>query len=150
MKRYLSLLFFTILLTSCTVERVNLSPLSSNFAGYTSTNDIIKDTSKSVEIISYASELTNLVSAFPVFNNTKVDAEVYKLKQNITDYIYAVKKDSAVEKSNAYKDFTDSYKNIQKLKSDLSSEELELLNRYLVKIKTNISLIDSINISEAK
>lgn len=150
MKSYISLLFFVLLLTSCTVERVNLSPLSSNFSGYTSTNDIIKGTSKSIEIVSYASELTNLISGFPVFNNSKVDAEVYKLKQNITDYIYAVKKDDTVEKSNAYKGFTDSYKNIQKLKTDLSSEELELLNRYLVKIKTNISLIDSINISEAK
>lgn len=150
MKRYLSLLFSAFLLISCTVDKVNLSPLSSDFAGYNSTGNFFQNTAKSTKTVSYTSELSNLISEFPVFSNNKLNSEVYKLKHNITDYIYAIKKDSAIEKSHAYKGYTNSYKNIQKLKTELSSEEVELLNRYLVKIKTNISLIDSINFTETK
>ena len=75
---------------------------------------------------------------------------MYKLKLSITDYVYAIKQENSLEKSNAYKKYTDSYKNIQTIKTQLSKDELELLNRFLVKVKTNISLIDSINFTESK
>jgi hypothetical protein len=150
MKKHFSLLFLALLLTSCTVDKVNLSPLSSNFAGYGSSSHFFQNTAKSTKTVSYTSELSNLISEFPVFSNNKLNAEVYTLKHNITDYIYAIKSDNSIEKSNAYKGYTNSYKNIQNLKTELPSEEVELLNRYLVKIKTNISLIDSINLSETK
>ena len=84
------------------------------------------------------------------FSNAKLNAEVYKLKLSITDYVYAIKQENSLEKSNAYKKYTDSYKNIQTIKTQLSKDELELLNRFLVKVKTNISLIDSINFTESK
>lgn len=150
MRRYLGLLFLIILLTSCSVEKVNLSPLSNNFSNFNTTNTFAESSYKSVQTVGYTSELTNVISEFPVFNHAKLNTEVYKLKLSITDYIYAIKQENHLEKSNAYKKYTDAYKNIQKLKAELSKEELELLNRFLVKIKTNISLIDSINITEPK
>lgn len=149
MKRYLSILFLTSLLISCTVDKVNLSPLSSSFSGYSSTSNLVHSTSKSMETVSYTSELSNLISEFPAFSNNKMNMEIQKLKTNITDYIYAVKSNNSLDQKSAYKQYSDSYKNIQKLKSELSPEEIELLNRFLVKIKTNISLIDSINLNRS-
>lgn len=150
MRRYLGLLFLMILLSSCSVEKVNLSPLSNNFSSFNTTGNLAESSYKSVETVSYTSELTNIISEFPVFKHSKLNSEVYKLKLSITDYIYAVRQENPLEKSNAYKNYTDSYKKIQKLKAGLSKEELELLNRFLVKIKTNISLIDSINFTDSK
>ena len=149
MKRYLSILFLTSLLISCTVDKVNLSPLSSSFSGYSSTSNLVHSTSKSMETVSYTSELSNLISEFPAFSNNKMNMEIQKLKTNITDYIYAVKSNNSLDQKSAYKQYSDSYKNIQKLKSELPPEEIELLNRFLVKIKTNISLIDSINLNRS-
>jgi len=150
MRRYLGLLILMILLSSCTVEKMNLSPLSNNFSSFNTTSNFAESSYKSLETVNYTSELTNIISEFPVFSNPKLNSEIYKLKLSITDYIYAIKQENPLEKSNAYKNYTDSYKSIQKLKAELSKEELELLNRFLVKIKTNISLIDSINITEPK
>ena len=150
MRRHLGLLLLMLLLSSCTVEKVNLSPLSNNFSSFNASSNLANSYYNSVEAVSYASELSNIVSEFPVFSNSKLNSEVYKLKLSITDYIYAIKQENSLEKSNAYKKYTDSYKNIQTLKTQLSKDELELLNRFLVKVKTNISLIDSINLTEPK
>ena len=150
MRRYLGLLLLTLLLTSCTVEKVNLSPLSNNFSGFSATSNFAESYYQSVEAVNYAAELTNILSEFPVFSNAKLNAEVYKLKLSITDYVYAIKQENSLEKSNAYKKYTDSYKNLQTIKTQLSKDELELLKRFLVKVKTNISLIDSINFTESK
>ena len=38
--------------------------------------------------------------------------------------------------------------NIQKLKDKLPEDELELLNRFMAKVKTNITLIESEKITE--
>ena len=150
MRKYLGLLLLMISLASCTVEKVNLSPLSNNFSNFSATSSFSDGYYKSMEAVNYASELTNVISEFPVFSNAKLNSEVYKLKLSITDYVYAIKQENSLERSNAYKKYTDSYKNIQTLKTQLSRDELELLNRFLAKIKTNISLIDSINFSESK
>ena len=44
---------------------------------------------------------------------------------------------------NAEKKFEKSYKNLQKLRKYLKREEDEVLNRYLVRIKTNMSQLNS-------
>lgn len=151
MKKIISLLFATVLWTSCSVEKVNLSPLSNSFTSYSlGTSNLVENSSKSFDKVNYVSEITNTLSEFPTFEFQNLNAEIYKMKLYISDYIYAIKQNDTESKSKAYKNFTSTYKNIQNLKSNLSSDEIELLNRYLVKIKTNISLIDSIDITETK
>jgi ribonuclease HIII len=78
-----------------------------------------------MERVNYLSEITNTLTKFPVFKNQKLNAEIYK-------------------------NYTNSYKTIQTLKTSLPKDDLELLNRYLAKIKTNISLIDSFDSTESK
>lgn len=150
MKKIISLLFLSILWTSCSVEKVNLSPLSNSFTSYSMNSNLVENSSKSINRVNYLSEITNTLSEFPTFSVQNLNAEIYKMKLYISDYIYAIKQNDSANKTKAYKNFTTSYKNIQNLKSNLTPDELELLNRYLVKIKTNISLIDSIDITETK
>lgn len=150
MKKNLGFVVYLLLLTSCSVEKINLSPLSSSFASYNSTSSTINNTTQSLNNVNYASEITNTLAEFPTFSSQKLNSEIHKMKLHISDYIFALKQNDNSEKNKAYKNYTTCYKSIQNLKSNLSSEELELLNRYLVKIKTNISLIDSINTIETK
>lgn len=150
MKKLISLLFATLLWTSCSVEKVNLSPLSNSFTSYSLSSNLVENSSKSFDKVNYLSEITNTLSEFPTFSAQNLNSEIYKMKLYISDYIYAIKQNDAANKTKAYKNFTTTYKNIQNLKSNLTPEETELLNRYLVKIKTNISLIDSIDITETK
>lgn len=150
MKKLISLLFLSILWTSCSVEKVNLSPLSNSFTSYSLSSNLVENSSKSFDKVNYLSEITNTLSEFPSFSVQNLNAEIYKMKLYISDYIYAIKQNDNANKTKAYKNFTTTYKNIQNLKSNLTPEEIELLNRYLVKIKTNISLIDSIDITETK
>ena len=150
MKKLISLLFLSILWTSCSVEKVNLSPLSNSFTSYSLSSNLVENSSKSFDKVNYLSEITNTLSEFPTFSVQNLNAEIYKMKLYISDYIYAIKQNDNANKTKAYKNFTTTYKNIQNLKSNLTPEEIELLNRYLVKIKTNISLIDSIDITETK
>jgi hypothetical protein len=103
-----------------------------------------------MERVNYLSEITNTLTEFPVFKNQKLNAEIYKMKLHISDYIYSIKQNNKAEQTKAYKNYTNSYKTIQTLKTSLPKDDLELLNRYLAKIKTNISLIDSFDSTESK
>lgn len=150
MKKGIGLVLILFLLTSCAVEKPNLSPLSNNFSSFSNVNSITGNYYQSLEKVNYAAELTNILSEFPVFKNSKLNAEIYKLKLSITDYIYSVKQENVLEKSNAYKKYRDAFKNIQTIKLQLPKDQLELLNRFLAKVKTNMSLIDSINSTETK
>lgn len=150
MKKFISLLVSFFLLTSCSVEKVNLSPLSNSFSNYSTTSHFSENTYKSFQSVDYISEITNTLSEFPIFKNQRINAEVYKMKLYISDYIYAIRQKNSLEENIAYKNYSQTYKNIQNLKTSLSTEELELLNRYLAKIKTNITLIDSIDITKEK
>ena len=149
MRRTVSLLFFLFLLQSCAVDKVNLSPLTNSFSSF-STKTMVEKTSSSINTVGYASDLTNLMAQFPIFSNDRINQEIDNLKVHLSDYLYATKKNNAAEQDKAYKSFSNSYKNIQTLKAQLPTEERELLNNFLVKIKTNINLIDAININKVQ
>ena len=51
-------------------------------------------------------------------------------------------------KNDAYELYKKTFVNIQKLKDKLPEDELELLNRFMAKVKTNITLIESEKITE--
>lgn len=150
MRNTINLLFALLLLTSCSVEKVNLSPLSNSFSSYSTQTSFSEQTYKSMERVNYLSEITNTLTEFPVFKNQKLNAEIYKMKLHISDYIYSIKQNNSAEQTKAYNNYTNSYKTIQTLKTGLPKDDLELLNRYLAKIKTNISLIDSFDSAESK
>lgn len=97
----------------------------------------------SPESIVYASTISNLISTFPKFRNDAVNREVSGLKKSLTDYLLAVRNFHQSEKSKSLESFEKYYKNIQKLRKFITNDDNEVLNRYMVKIKTNVNLLES-------
>jgi len=148
MRKFISLFFVLILWTSCSGEKLNLSPLANSFSNTNSVYSASSKTSESINTINYTSELSNLLSEFPIFSNKIMNSEIYKLKLYITDYLYAIKQKDVISKNDAYELYKKTFVNIQKLKDKLPEDELELLNRFMAKVKTNITLIESEKITE--
>lgn len=139
------LLIFSLGLSSCSTE-------TGFYAENTFSSDLPLATERNVspERITYSSTISNLVSTFPKFKNVAVNNQVRELKQNLTNYLYAIQTSNAKEKKKSLKSFEDNYKSIQKLRKYLKSDDDQVLNRYLVKIKTNVSLLEAVEKSESQ
>lgn len=144
-----NLFFFGILLlltSSCATEKLNFSPLSNHFYSETGSDSDNRGLKKSIDISIkenvHASEISNLISTFPKFKNGSVNDEVVSLKYSLQNYLYAIDANNIQGKKRAVKSFENSYKKIQKLRQHLSKDDDEILNRYLVRLKTNISVIE--------
>lgn len=143
MKRIIGVaLVFALLSVSCTAEKINLSPISDNISNdlYPSSDVVVK-----TEAIAYQSEITNLIASFPKFKNDDLNNEIQNLKNSLNDYVIAYSKKDEKTKKSAYKDYVKYYKKIQKLRKHINKDQNEVLNRYMVRIKTNINLLKSIN-----
>ena len=105
-------------------------------------NSGISYTDKKSQII-YSSEITNLISTFPKFKNDAVNAEVINLKYHLKDYVNAMEAYNINGLNKAQRQFQKSYKKIQNLRKYLNPDDDQVLNRYLVRIKTNMSLLES-------
>jgi len=143
------LFFFGVLLliiTSCATEKLNLSPLSNNFYSETKGSDSDRGAKKGFDINIKenvnASEISNLISTFPKFKSNSLNDEVTSLKYSLQNYLYAIDANNSPGKNRAIKSFEKSYKKIQKLRQQLNKDDDEVLNRYLVRLKTNISVIE--------
>jgi len=142
------LFFFGVLIiiTSCATEKLNLSPLSNNFYSETKGSDSDRGSKKSFDINIKenvnASEISNLISTFPKFKNDGLNEEITSLKYSLQNYLYAIDANNLNGKNRAIKSFEKSYKKIQKLRQNIDKDDNEVLNRYLVRLKTNISVIE--------
>jgi hypothetical protein len=136
---YFILLFFFL---SCSAEKINLSPVG-NFILNEGDDDTTYTFNERKNLIVYSSEITNLVSSFPKFRNDAVNTEVGHLKIHLKDYIGALQNYNFNELYTAEKKFEKSYKKLQKLRKYLNSDDDQVLNRYLVRIKTNMTLLES-------
>ncbi|KUJ50321.1 hypothetical protein [Chryseobacterium sp. JAH] len=146
------LYFFGLLIlaiTSCATEKPNVSPLSTSFyseAKKTETETRANSISININENVNAAEITNLISSFPKFKNPEVNEEVNILKYTLQNYLYAIDSDNISGKNKTLKNLEKSYKKIQKLRKHLKKDDNEVLNRYLVRLKTNVTFIeDSIN-----
>lgn len=128
----------TLFFCSCSTE-------TNFYSDNTFSNDFLVVTKKniSLERITYTSQLSNLISTFPKFKNKAVNTEVIELKQNLMNYLYATNNSNDSDKKKYLKHFENNYKNVQKLRKTLGNDEDQILNRYLVKIKTNINLLEA-------
>lgn len=147
---FLAGLLLTIISSSCATEKLNTSPLTNNFYSEAKTAEAELDATKGFTININdnvnASEITNLISTFPKFKNSGLNEQIQVLKYNLQNYLYALDAGNSAGKNRNIKSLEKSYKNIQKLRKFLDDDDNELLNRYLVKIKTNVSVIeDSVN-----
>ena len=97
----------------------------------------------SPEAIVYASSISNVISTFPKFRNDAVNKEVRFLKESLTEYLNASRNFNEPNRKHSLEEFEQSYKKIQKLRKFMTFEDDEVLNRYMVKIKTNINLLEA-------
>ena len=138
---------FCLLLVSCSVEKVSVSPATTLLSevSYDTFADAADGIETKIEFINYSSELNNAFqNSLISFSKKEVNEEVSALKFTISEYLYAVKEHNMVGKEKSFFNYEKSYKKLQKLKNKLNPEEQDTLNRFLVKIKTNISLIESL------
>ena len=145
MKRKISgLILLAVTASSCSSERVSLSPLYESITseGTVGANPRVNGRHSDTAVF-YASELTTQVSNFPTFTNDALNREVDGLKYNVKDYVYAVEAYNTVRQEQAMTRIQKSYKNIQKLRAFLKLDENEVINRYLVRIKSNLSQLDN-------
>lgn len=148
MKRLFFLGILLTVTTSCATEKLNLSPLSNSISGDGKGDSESNSTGFSINITENvnASEITNLISTFPRFTNSALNDQVSILKYTLQNYLYALESGNVSGKKKTIRDLEKSYKNIQKLRKYLKKDEDEVLNRYLVRLKTNITVIeDSVN-----
>lgn len=129
-------------MVSCSAENINLSPV-----GGMTYNSKANHSSYSLKerknLIVYASEITNLMASFPKFRSDAVNKEVVQLNYHLKDYIGAIEAYNINGLVSAERNFERSYKKLQKLRKFLNQDEDAVLNRYLVRIKTNLSILNN-------
>lgn len=141
-KLSLSFCVLLFLLISCSVEKINLSPVGDS--GLKSSDKLIPYTiTEKKNLIFYSSEITNLISSFPKFKNDAVNKEIINLKTHLREYIAAMEEYDLKNLNQAEKKFQNSYKKLQKLRKFLNKDDDEVLNRYLVRLKINMSQMNS-------
>ena len=131
-----------LLAVSCSAEKINLSPI-----GTMSSSSKIQSYSERKNLIVYSSEISNLITSFPKFKNAAVNEEVGRLKYHLKDYIGAMEAYNMNGLNTSQRNFEKSYKKLQKLRKYLNKDDDQILNRYLVRIKTNMTFLES-NISK--
>ncbi|MCC2589571.1 hypothetical protein [Chryseobacterium sp. MFBS3-17] len=139
-------LFFSILtltiVTSCVAENVGTSPIGALSAtGKGSDMDTRLGTAISKN--TYASEITNIIATFPRLRNEAVNNEVILMKQSLTNYLYAYERMDTEEKNKTIRQIEKSNRKIQKLRKFLNTDEDAIVNRYLVRMKTNIAALEA-------
>ena len=127
-----------LLVLSCSAEKINLSPV-----GGMSLKNPSYSYSERKNLIVYSSEISNLISSFPKFKNNAVNLEITNLKYHLKDYIGAMEVYNINGLNIAQRNFEKSYKKLQKLRKYLNADDDQVLNRYLVRIKTNMSFLES-------
>ncbi len=128
---------------SCNIETLSLTSAMDDDQQPASILSDIKF-AENIEQTKYTSELTNLVRVFPRFRNVNLNRDVSKLKLAIENYVYAVKAKNKNARGKTYKEYIRSYKNIQRQAKYLNPDEKELLNRYMVRIKTNMNMLEAL------
>ena len=145
MRPYIYLIIILTSLASCSTEKITFSPVGGNLSSLNSAIPLNRNFKEKSDVVFYSSELTNQMSTFPKFKNSAVNEEVAVLKKYIKDYVYALQVYNIDEKAQALDRVERSYKKIQKLRNFLNSDDDNVINRYLVRIKSNIAKLESIN-----
>ncbi len=129
------------LLSSCATDKFTPSP--TNGTSVSAGGSLEEKFGASIKQNVNAAEITNLISTFPRFTNDGVNREITVLKAHLQEYIYAYGEYNLVAKQKAHRNIEKSYKKIQNLRKYLKKDEDVVLNRYLTRIKTNITVLET-------
>lgn len=137
-------LFFSILLlTSCASDKFTPSPVNGSSYSVNTGGSLEEKFGASLKENINAAEITNLIATFPRFTNDALNREVSVLKVHLQEYIHAYGEYNLTGKQKANRNIEKSYRKIQKLRKFLNKDEDIVLNRYLTRIKTNITVLET-------
>lgn len=134
------LILLSMIIVSCSTEKI---AFLSEIGSKQNLIDFQKDISQNINKVNYMSELSDIVSYMPEFKNEKINKVIEKTKFDITDYVYAIREYNRVGEERSFDRLQSDFKKLTKFKNLMSEDEYEVLMRYLVKIKSNISLLKS-------
>ena len=141
-KTFLSVLIICVF-WSCATEKGNTSPVTIGNSSIEKKPDESENISIKILENANAAEISNLLSTFPVFSKKEINTEISILKFSLQNYLYALNAGDMKAKDSQLKGMQRSYRKIQKIRKHLSIDENDILNRYLVRIKTNIAVIEN-------
>lgn len=143
MKKLILNIFVLFLSTlSCSSENINLSPVSATVADLETDSALLFDDKK--KIIIYSSEITNLSASYPKSKNDAVNREFAQLRIYLKDYVQSIETNESSKRAAALGKIQKSFKNLQNLRKYLSIREDEVLNRYMVRIKSNLAKLQAV------
>ncbi len=143
----LVLILSLLIVFSCSVE-TNLAKLTESAPKESIGMNMINLANVSVEKTKYTSELTNSIDGIKEVENYEINRQNKLLHFYVTDYIYAMKEQNWVGKDKAYVNIQKCTKKLQKLKTGISQDDKDWMDRYLTKIKTNITMLESMELKE--
>lgn len=146
--RFLKLLIFAILLSACSSEKITLSPVQESLVSGSSIaveKKFPQNFNQTTGRVFYASQLSSHIATFPKFKNSALNQEVATLKFHVKEYVYATESFNIVGQKSALGNLEKSYKKIQNLRKYLTVEDDEVINRYLVRIKSNVAQLQSLS-----
>lgn len=141
--KVLCFLGIVLLATSCSVEKMGISPTANLISNEKKAEISAKNFGNNIELIKYSSEITNALEQYS-FPQKEVNKEISDLKFYVQEYLYAIREYNTIGREKAFYKYEQAYKKAQKQKHKLREEEQEILNRFLVNIKTNMSLIENL------
>lgn len=145
------LLLISMVLFSCSSEKVTLSPMyDATKASEVSSAPLVRQIKDKTGTAFYLSELSSNMSTMPKFSNSRLNQEVATLKFHMKQYIYDVQSYNLVGQERSLDQLERSYKKIQSLRGYLNPNDDEVINRYLVRIKSNIAQIEELTDQNSK
>lgn len=148
--KLIALIFISFSIVSCAVEDVKVTSVSRDLSNISMIRNggSLRKEMINVDVDQYTLELANICSSIPVYEDSQVNQDLAELKIIVSEYVSGVKELNQDLKNEAFSDFEHLYKKIQLDKEKLNSEEQENLSRILVRIKTNVNMLESANISD--
>lgn len=145
MQKLFCCLFLVTLMLSCTSDKLNTSIVleRSSLTPQQSLRHSIIDDVTDIYTVQYSLRLNATLDSFPILKVDHIDKEIKRLKFYATEIMYALKEQNPKGREKAQYHFQQTYQKIQRLKTKLDPDQQELLNRYLTRVKTDISLLES-------
>ena len=145
MNHKINLAIATLLLSlaSCRTETQSVSAINGKAVSgviANNTKDPVQSVDEKINNAKYKANVSNLLVEMPNISKD-INPELSTLKGSIEQYLQAEK----TQQEQSYKKYMDSYKAVQNKMYLLTSSQQEYINRYLVPIKTNMSLLKSSN-----
>lgn len=144
MEQFIRIVFLVVLFSSCSAEKVSLSPMNNALYGDSFVSKNFNEINEKRDLYFHIAEMTNTLSRLPLLEDKKINDQIRVLKFNLKEYAYATKAQNMIGRERALKSIEKSYKKIQNRRKFLNEKDNETMNRYLVRVKSHITKLEEL------